>query len=169
MIFEGLLKFFRKKFRKKRVSRRKKRHKKIKKLKKSAKRINKRRTKKVKPKKGKSKKTAKKNQKKRKIFKYEKRKNLKKKSSKKIPKIKLDELGVITHYFPKVNAAVVKLKRTIRLGDPLLIKGNTTDFRQTVGSIQIDRKVIESASAGKEIGLEVLKEVRPGDKIFIVK
>ena len=84
-------------------------------------------------------------------------------------KIKAQALGEITHYFPKVRAAVVKCRKSFAIGDPVWIKGATTDFRQTVGSIQIDRKPIEKARPGQEIGLEVLRDVRPGDKIYAVK
>ena len=76
-------------------------------------------------------------------------------------------LGVITHYYPKVNAAVVKLKKPLSVGQPVWVKGKVTDFRQTVGSIQIDRKPIEKARAGQEIGLEVFKEVRAGDAVYL--
>jgi len=76
-------------------------------------------------------------------------------------------IGVITHYFPKVNAAVVKLKRPLKIGEPIWIKGKMTDFRQTAGSMQIDRKPIETARAGQEIGLQVFRDVRPGDFVFV--
>ncbi len=76
-------------------------------------------------------------------------------------------IGVVTHYFPKVNAAVVKLKKPLKIGEPIWIKGKLTDFRQTAGSMQIDRKPIESARAGQEIGLQVFRDVRPGDFVFV--
>jgi len=65
-----------------------------------------------------------------------------------------------------VNAAVVKLKKPLALGEPIWIKGKTTDFRQTAGSMQINRKPIEKARPGQEIGLEVFREVRPGDTVY---
>lgn len=78
-------------------------------------------------------------------------------------------VGSVTHYFPKVNAAVVQLKKTLRVGDPILIKGATTNFRQTVGSLQINRAPIDKAKAGQGVGLEVFKEVRAGDQVFYLK
>jgi hypothetical protein len=74
--------------------------------------------------------------------------------------------GIVTHYFPKVNAAVVQLKSPLSLGEPIWIKGKSTDFRQTVGSIQIDRKPLEKAKRGQEIGLEVFREVKTGDVVY---
>lgn len=107
------------------------------------------------------------------------RKNIKKrllrtssaKRRKKVGKAKkkrgIEPVGEIMHYFPKVNAAVVKLKRPLYIGAPVRIKGRKTDFCQTVGSMQINRKAIEKAMAGEEIGLEVFKAVMPGDFIFL--
>jgi len=89
-----------------------------------------------------------------------------KKAVLKKPQVRAIEAGLITHYFPKVNAAVIKLKKPLHISEPLWIKGRVTDFKQTVGSMQIDRKPIEKARAGQEIGLEVFREVRPGDKVF---
>lgn len=75
-------------------------------------------------------------------------------------------VGEISHYFPKVRAAVLVCKSTVSIADAIWIKGNTTDFRQTVSSLQINRQPIERAGKGQEIGLGVLKDVRVGDKIF---
>src|SRR4030042_1896629 len=51
----------------------------------------------------------------------------------------LEEVGVVTHYFSKVDAAVVKLtKGTLSVGDKIFIKGHTSDFIETVDSMQLD-------------------------------
>jgi|GEM_PF-112255 len=81
-------------------------------------------------------------------------------------KVEAPLLGEITHYFPKVRAAVVTCKKQISIGDAIRIKGSSTDFRQTVGSLQIDRSPIISAKKGQEVGLEVMRDVRPGDKVY---
>ncbi|MGE5280550.1 MAG: translation elongation factor-like protein [Deltaproteobacteria bacterium] len=76
---------------------------------------------------------------------------------------------MITHYFPKVRAAVLDVKRPLRIGDPVWIKGKSTDFRQTVASLQIDRKPVDAVRPGQEAGLEVMRDVRPGDVVSILK
>lgn len=75
----------------------------------------------------------------------------------------------VTHYFPKVNAAVLKIKRPLCIGMPILIKGKKTNFRQTIGSMQIDRKPIEKARRAQEVGLEVFRAVEPEDGVYEVK
>jgi putative protease len=82
-------------------------------------------------------------------------------------KEKLEEIGVITHYFPHVKAAVIKLsKGSIKIGDDIYIKGHTTDFRQAVKSLQLNRAPIQEGNKGQEVGLKVKSRVRIGDLIY---
>lgn len=90
----------------------------------------------------------------------------KNKPAKKSPKSEGNLIGLITHYFPHVQAAVIKLKKPIIKGDTLEIKGHTTDLTQIVSSMQIDRVEISSAKKGDEIGLQVSSRVRQGDKVY---
>ena len=78
----------------------------------------------------------------------------------------LKKIGNVTHYFAKISVAVVELKDTLRAGDRILIQGDTSDFEQTVESMQIEHKNIESAGAGQSIGLKVDQRVREGDKVY---
>jgi len=79
----------------------------------------------------------------------------------------LEEVGVITHYFPKVDAAVVKLtKAGLSIGDKIVIKGHTSDFKEKVGSIQLDHEPIQNAEKGMEIGLKVKSKVREHDVVY---
>ena len=78
-------------------------------------------------------------------------------------KTKKNIIGLVTHYFPKVRAAVIKLKAPLSLGETVRIKGHTTDFTQTITSMQIDRVPINSAKKGDEIGLLVNSRVRSND------
>ncbi len=81
-------------------------------------------------------------------------------------KIKAKGIGAITHYFPKVRAAVVKLTAALSTGDMIKIKGHTSDFTQKAESIQIDKVAINSAKKGQEIGLLVNSRVRKGDIVY---
>ncbi len=73
----------------------------------------------------------------------------------------------VTHYFPHVNAAVLKIKTgDIRIGDELLFKGHTTDFKQKVVSMQIDHQPVLIARKGDDFGVEVKSRVRAGDLVF---
>lgn len=97
-----------------------------------------------------------------------KKKVIKKVTKKAVAAKKLKEkvIGIVTHYFPKVSAAVVKLKTPFKIGDAIKIKGHTTDFSQNVTSIQIDRVPITQAKRGQEIGLLVVSRVRKNDVVY---
>ncbi len=86
-----------------------------------------------------------------------------------IKKPKENVLGTITHYFPKVRAAVVKLQAPLAAGDTIKIKGHTTDFTQTITSIQLEHAAINSAKKGQEIGLLTDSRVRQHDIVYKVK
>ncbi|MFH0732938.1 MAG: translation elongation factor-like protein [Candidatus Omnitrophota bacterium] len=78
-------------------------------------------------------------------------------------------IGEITHFFPHVNAAVIKLKQALTEGETVHIKGGTTDFTEQVSSMQIDNKPIKEAKKGDEVGLLVKDKVRKGDVVYKVK
>ena len=76
-------------------------------------------------------------------------------------------IAEVTHYFPHVNAAVLKIKTgEIRIGDERLIKGHTTKLKQKVVSMQIDHQPVMIAKKGDDFGVEVKSRVRAGDLVF---
>jgi len=81
----------------------------------------------------------------------------------------LEEIGIVTHYFPHVEAAVIKLtKGSLSQGDTIVLKGHTTDFKEKIVSMQLDHVPITSASSGQEIGLKVKTRVREHDIVYKV-
>ncbi len=90
-----------------------------------------------------------------------------KKVSKGAFELGLEKVGEVTHYFPHVKAAaVLMLKDGLRVGDGIYIKGHTTDFKEKIISIQLERVPIEEARKGQEIGLLVKSRVRIGDSVY---
>ena len=95
-----------------------------------------------------------------------------KKTAKKTPKrLKEKEIltGIVSHYFPHVKAGSIIIKKgTLATGDVIHIKGHTTNFKQKIKSLEINRVSIEKASKGKEIGILVKSRVRINDKVYKV-
>ena len=77
-----------------------------------------------------------------------------------------EKIGEITHYFPKPEAGVIQLSSSLTVGDTIHIKGQTTDFKQKVDSMQIDGNPIEKAAKGKLVGVKVKERVRVGDEVY---
>ena len=92
-----------------------------------------------------------------------------KKTKKQAPELSLEKIGKVTHYFPQVKAAAVMLlKDSLKVGDSIYIKGHTTDFKEKVKSIQLDRVPIQEGKKGQEIGLLVKSRVRQRDSVYKV-
>lgn len=77
-------------------------------------------------------------------------------------------IGQITHYYGKPGVAVVKLSKSAALkkGDKIQIKGNNTDFTQTVGSLQVEHQDVESVKGGDDFGMKVDQKVHEGNQLF---
>ncbi len=75
-------------------------------------------------------------------------------------------VGKITHYFPKVGVAVVKLEDTLKLGERIKLKKGEKEFEQTVESMQVEHKNIKEARKGQEIGLKVKQKVKEDWEVY---
>lgn len=74
--------------------------------------------------------------------------------------------GTVTHYYGHLGVAIVKFKKSLNVGAKLRFKGATTDFEETVTSMQYDHKPIETAKKGQEVGIKVGEKVREGDLVY---
>lgn len=79
---------------------------------------------------------------------------------------RLEKVGEVTHYYTRIGVAVVRVTAPIRVGDRIAIKGHTTNFEQTVESMQIEHEAMEEAKPGDLIGLKVVDRVREGDIVY---
>ena len=78
----------------------------------------------------------------------------------------LQEIGKIAHFFSKINVAVIELNAPLSVGDKIQIQGPTTNFQQTVQSMQIEHNNVKAAKAGQSIGLKVNERVREKDTVY---
>ncbi len=80
-----------------------------------------------------------------------------------------EEIGHITHYFPKISVAVIEVTAAaLKVGETVRIKGHTSDFTQTVDSLQQEHLAVSEVKKGVSAGLKVREPVREGDKVFRV-
>ncbi|MGB8656794.1 MAG: hypothetical protein WCE90_03305 [Candidatus Zixiibacteriota bacterium] len=80
-----------------------------------------------------------------------------------------EEIGRISDYFRKIGVAAIEItKGTLAVGDTIRIKGHTTDFIQTVDSMQIEHLGVQTAKAGDSIGIKVKEPVRDSDVVYKV-
>ena len=77
-----------------------------------------------------------------------------------------ERIGEIVHYYHKISVAVIKLNRSLHVGDKVHFLGAHTDFLQEIHSMQIEHEVVEEAKAGDEVAVKVDRRVRRGDTSF---
>lgn len=77
-------------------------------------------------------------------------------------------VGKVEHYYPKVQAAAVRLSKKVKLGDEVHIVGHGDDVREEVTSLQLDHEPIQEGQPGQSVGLWVKDRVHEGDDVLLV-
>ena len=78
-------------------------------------------------------------------------------------------VGKVEHYYPKVQAAAVRLTKKVKLGDKVHIVGHGDDFKEEVTSLQLDHEPIQEGKPGQAVGLWVKERVHKGDDVLLVE
>ena len=79
------------------------------------------------------------------------------------------EIGRVVAFFRVPVVVVVRLTRGgLKLSDRIWIKGNTTDLKQVVASMQINHQPIREARKGQEVGVKVSSRARRGDRVHLI-
>jgi hypothetical protein len=77
------------------------------------------------------------------------------------------KVGDVTHYFGKIDVAIVMLEEELAVGDWIaLVWGGELVFEQEVTSMQIEYQNITAAGPGDDIGLQVVDKVKVGVEVY---
>jgi len=77
-------------------------------------------------------------------------------------------VGKITHYFDNVGVAAIRLVSELKVGDEIAIIGKTTGIvKSKINSIEKNKKQIQKAKKGNEIGIKISK-VRNNDEVYVI-
>ena len=79
---------------------------------------------------------------------------------------KMEEVGHVAGFFAHPSVAIVSLQAPLKLGDTVYVKGHTTDFQQTVESMQVEHRPVQEAHAGDSVGLKVIGRCRKHDVVY---
>lgn len=91
----------------------------------------------------------------------------KKPAAPKAPEIKMEEVGVIEHYYGGISVAVVKItKGSLRVGDEILIQRGDGSFRQKIDSMEIEHEKVNEVKPGASFGLKIAQKATEGNKVF---
>ena len=78
----------------------------------------------------------------------------------------MEKIGKVTRFFDKIMVAVIVLEKELKTGEEINIKGETTDLKQRIESMEIDREKIDSAKEGDEIAIKINEKVRINDLVY---
>lgn len=81
----------------------------------------------------------------------------------------MKKIGVVTHYYGNIGVAIIALTGKLSKGDNVKFEGGKTEFEQTIESMQIDHKEIESAKKGDVVGIKVDEKVGDNVEVYLVE
>jgi len=90
------------------------------------------------------------------------------------PEIKMPEwrkmncIGEVTHYFSKIDVAILKLEKTLKIGEQIIVEAPKCLFEQKLSSMQIDRLDVPMAKKGDDVGIKVKFEPKINGKVYKV-
>jgi translation initiation factor IF-2 len=80
-----------------------------------------------------------------------------------------EKVGRVEKFFAKPSVAAIEITAgVLRIGDKLHFKGHTTDFEETITSMQVENQPVEEAKPGDLIGIQVKERVRENDTVLRV-
>jgi hypothetical protein len=78
------------------------------------------------------------------------------------------KIGQVTHYFNHINVAVLNLSAELKVGDTIRFLSHSTDFTQTIDSMEIEHQKVHSAGPAKEVALKTIQPVHEGTEVLKV-
>ncbi|MGD0232695.1 MAG: EF-Tu/IF-2/RF-3 family GTPase [Syntrophorhabdales bacterium] len=79
-------------------------------------------------------------------------------------------VGKVEKFFGKIGVAAIKVTAgELKVGDRIKIKGHSTDFEQTVDSMQVEHATVQTAAAGDEVGIKVKEKVHENDLVYVMR
>ena len=79
---------------------------------------------------------------------------------------KKDLVGKVIHYYDKIGVAVIKLEKSLKVGDIVNFVHGENEFKQTIESMQLEHIQIKEGKKGHEVAVKIDKEAKSGTLIY---
>ncbi|MFH1608457.1 MAG: translation elongation factor-like protein [Patescibacteria group bacterium] len=79
------------------------------------------------------------------------------------------EIGKVTHYYDKINVAVIKLDGKLKKGDKIKIKKGDEEIEEVINSMQIDHKDVDSAKKRDDVAIKLIHKTKEGAIVFLIE
>jgi translation initiation factor IF-2 len=78
-----------------------------------------------------------------------------------------DLVGKVIHYYDKIGVAVVRLGKTLKVGDKVKFVHGEKVFEQTIESMQLEHEQATAGKKGQEIAIKVDQETKSGTEVHL--
>lgn len=82
--------------------------------------------------------------------------------------VEMKTTAICEGFFENINVAVIRVTSPIRVGDTIIFETTNGLFQQELLSMQQNRKDIQLARSGSEIGIKVVMEPKVGGNVYKV-
>jgi len=78
-------------------------------------------------------------------------------------------VGKVTHYYPRISVAKIRLVSNMKIGEDIIIIGKITGIEKSkIERIEINHKPVKQGKKGEEVAMK-LPKVRKGDEVYLIK
>lgn len=77
-----------------------------------------------------------------------------------------EQVGMVEHFFDKINVVAIKLSAQLKVGDIIEIGDEESAVREKISSMQINREDVGAAFEGDSIGIKLKHKVNAGDIVY---
>jgi putative protease len=79
-------------------------------------------------------------------------------------------VGKVLHYYSNIKVATIKLVSGLKVGDNIVVIGKTTGtINSQIDSIEKNKRQVEEAKKGDEVGINLSQKVRENDQVYVLK
>lgn len=78
------------------------------------------------------------------------------------------EVGKVIHYYDKIGVAVVKLSKSLKVGEKVKFEKGEYSFEQIIESMQLDHQPVSEGKGGEEVAVKVNQAAKEGTIVFLV-
>jgi hypothetical protein len=78
-----------------------------------------------------------------------------------------DLVGKVIHFYDKIGVAIIKLEKTLKVGDKVKFIHGENTFEQTIESMQLEHEQVLQGKKGQEVAVKVDKETKSGTLVYL--
>lgn len=78
------------------------------------------------------------------------------------------EVGKVIHYYDKIGVAIVRLSKSLKVGQKVKFQKGDYLFEQIIESMQLDHKPISEGKSKEEVAIKVDQVAKEGTVVSLV-